>query len=73
VIEVTPYRLESGYANKRHPDQVVFTHKITDDLKRRDFTINAIALDPHQGHIVDVAKGQDDIKDKILRTVGGSG
>jgi tRNA nucleotidyltransferase (CCA-adding enzyme) len=70
VIEVTPYRLESGYANKRHPDQVFFVHKITDDLNRRDFSINAIALDPHQGHIVDIAKGQDDIKDKILRTVG---
>ncbi|MDQ3014637.1 MAG: CCA tRNA nucleotidyltransferase [bacterium] len=72
VIEITPYRLESGYADKRHPDQVIFTHKITDDLNRRDFTINAIALDPHQGHIVDIAKGHDDIKDRILRTVGDS-
>ncbi len=70
VIEITPFRLESSYSNKRHPDQVIFSHNIEDDLKRRDFTINAIAYDLDKGHIVDLDKGQDDIKDKILQTVG---
>jgi tRNA nucleotidyltransferase (CCA-adding enzyme) len=70
VVEVTPYRLEAGYSDKRRPDQVIFSNNLEDDLKRRDFTINAIALEPFKGHIVDLFKGQDDIKDKILQTVG---
>ena len=44
VIEITPYRLEEKYTDKRHPDKVKFTDKLEDDLARRDFTINAIAL-----------------------------
>src|SRR3990167_426873 len=44
VVEVTPYRLEAKYSNKRHPDAVTFGKKLDDDLKRRDFTMNAIAL-----------------------------
>lgn len=45
VIEVTPYRLESGYSDARHPDKVTWTTKVEKDLARRDFTMNAIALD----------------------------
>lgn len=70
VIEVTPYRTESGYSNKRHPDSVEFGHSLEADLARRDFTINAIALDDSKGHIVDPYKGQKDIEDGVLRTVG---
>lgn len=44
VIEITPYRLESKYSDKRHPDLVRFTRNLEDDLKRRDFTINAMAM-----------------------------
>ena len=44
VVEITPYRLEEKYSDKRHPDQVRFTKNLEDDLKRRDFTINAMAL-----------------------------
>src|SRR3989344_4740940 len=44
TIEITPFRLEAKYTDKRHPDKVEFTDKLEDDLKRRDFTINAIAL-----------------------------
>lgn len=69
VIEVTPYRIEGIYSNNRHPDTVIFSKKLEDDLKRRDFTINALALDS-KGQIVDPYKGQEDIKDKIIRTVG---
>lgn len=70
IVEVTPYRTESGYSNKRHPDKVEFGTSLSGDLARRDFTVNAIALDESKGHIVDPYEGQKDIKDKIIRAVG---
>ncbi len=74
VIEVTPYRTEGAYTDKRRPDTVSFHAKLEDDLKRRDFTINAIAYDDSighsKGHIIDPFDGLKDIKDKVLRTVG---
>jgi len=70
IVEVTPYRIEGIYSDKRRPDQVTFTEKIEDDLKRRDFTVNAIAYDISKGQIIDPYKGQDDIKDKTIKTVG---
>ncbi|MEI6296595.1 MAG: CCA tRNA nucleotidyltransferase [bacterium] len=69
VIEVTPYRIESEYSDFRHPDTVSFSKNIEDDLKRRDFTINAIAYDPSKNILIDNYKGQEDIKDKIIKTV----
>lgn len=69
VIEVTPYRTESGYSDKRRPDTVEFGQSLEDDLARRDFTINAIAYDESKGHIVDPYIGQKDIELKVLRTV----
>ncbi|MES2315111.1 MAG: HD domain-containing protein [Patescibacteria group bacterium] len=68
-IEVTPYRIEAKYSDFRHPDEVKFSDSIEDDLKRRDFTINALALDS-KGHVVDLFDGLKDIKDKAIRTVG---
>ncbi|MES3005679.1 MAG: HD domain-containing protein [Patescibacteria group bacterium] len=73
IIEVTPYRLESIYSDGRHPDQVTFSKNILDDLKRRDFTINAIAYDPSNGQIIDPYKGQEDIVAGIIRAVGDAG
>lgn len=70
VIEVTPYRLEGEYSDNRHPDEVKWSQNIEDDLKRRDFTVNAIAYNPVTGEIVDPHKGQVDIKDRIIRAVG---
>ncbi|HVB19979.1 MAG TPA: HD domain-containing protein [Candidatus Paceibacterota bacterium] len=70
IVEVTPYRTESGYSDKRRPDSVAFGTSLLDDLARRDFTINAIALDDSKGHITDPYEGQKDIKDKIVRAVG---
>ncbi|MFA5934021.1 MAG: CCA tRNA nucleotidyltransferase [Candidatus Paceibacterota bacterium] len=70
VIEVTPYRLEAKYSDTRHPDSVIFSQNIEDDLKRRDFTVNAMAFNPTNGELIDIYKGQEDIKDKVLRTVG---
>ena len=68
-IEVTPYRIEAEYSDFRHPDEVKFSEKIEDDLKRRDFTINAMALDS-KGQLIDLFGGLKDIKDKTLRAVG---
>ena len=70
IVEVTPYRIEGVYSDKRRPDQVTFTEKIEDDLKRRDFTVNAIAYNVSKGQIIDPYKGQEDIKDKTIKTVG---
>lgn len=69
VVEVTPYRLEGGYSDKRRPDSVSWSSKLEDDLKRRDFTINAVALKlPNE--LVDLYEGQVDLKKKTVRTVG---
>lgn len=70
VIEVTTYRTEGDYSDSRRPDSVSFSQHIEEDLKRRDFTINAIAYDPLNGDLIDPHKGQQDIKDKIIRSVG---
>ena len=70
VVEVTPYRTEAEYSDKRRPDSVLFGTTLLEDLGRRDFTINAIALDDATGHIIDPYDGLKDIKDKLVRTVG---
>lgn len=69
IIEVTPYRIEAKYSDFRHPDEIKFSNNIEDDLKRRDFTMNSLAINS-KGHIVDLYKGQEDIKDKVIRAVG---
>mgnify|MGYP001572005208 CR=1 FL=1 len=69
VIEVTPYRTESGYTDKRRPNEVFFGQSLEEDLARRDFTVNAIAYDESKGHLVDPYKGQKDLESKVLRTV----
>lgn len=70
IVEVTPYRIESGYSDRRRPDTVQFGTSLPEDLARRDFTVNALALDESKGHLEDPYGGQKDIKDKVLRTVG---
>lgn len=69
LIEVTPYRIEGKYTDKRHPDDVKFADKLEDDLSRRDFTVNALAMDA-DGKITDLFDGKKDLKSKIIRTVG---
>ena len=68
IIEITTYRIEEKYTDKRHPDSVKFTKKLEDDLARRDFTVNAIAYDGKK--FIDPYGGQKDIAAKIIRTVG---
>ncbi len=70
VVEVTPYRTESGYSDARRPDQVTFGVTLEEDLKRRDFTLNAIAYRYKTDTIVDLFDGIGDIAKKRLKTVG---
>jgi poly(A) polymerase/tRNA nucleotidyltransferase (CCA-adding enzyme) len=70
VIEVTPYRTEGLYTDNRRPDAVTFGVSLEEDLKRRDFTVNAIAYRPADETLVDLFAGADDIKEKRLKTVG---
>lgn len=72
-IEITTYRIESKYTDLRRPDKVIFAKNLEEDLKRRDFTVNAIALKLTDGkkiEIIDLFDGQKDLKDKIIRAVG---
>lgn len=66
-IEITTYRIDEKYTDKRHPDKIRFAKTIEEDLARRDFTINAMALDKE---IVDPFNGQKDLKNKTIRAVG---
>ncbi len=71
-IEITPFRTESKYTDKRHPDQVRWAKTLKEDLKRRDFTINAMAAGTEKGkiEIIDIFDGQKDLKNKLIRAVG---
>ena len=68
--EVTTFREESTYRDSRHPENISFSDNIYDDLKRRDFTINAMAFD--KGEIIDPFCGRDDLERKIIRAVGNA-
>ncbi len=72
IVEVTPYRLESTYSDNRHPDEVLWSKDIEDDLRRRDFTVNALAYNPITGEVIDPFDGEKDIKDKVIRAVGNA-
>ena len=68
-IEITTFRLDGDYIDHRHPDNVYFTRSLEEDLKRRDFTINALAMDIN-GKIYDYFEGANDLKNKIIKCVG---
>lgn len=67
--EVTTYRIDGDYSDGRHPDNVTYTSLLSDDLKRRDFTINAMAYHPEIG-LVDLFGGESDLEKGIVRAVG---
>lgn len=69
VVEITPYRTESGYEDFRHPDDVRFVDDIALDLARRDFTVNAMAMDK-DGNLLDLFGGRDDLARGVIRCVG---
>ena len=68
-FEVTTYRIDGEYEDSRHPKEVTFTANLTEDLKRRDFTVNAMAYNDKEG-LIDVFGGMKDIEEKIIRCVG---
>lgn len=69
-FEVTTYRLDGVYGDQRRPDSVTYTASLEEDLKRRDLTINAIALDPITREIIDPFDGKGDLKRRVIRAVG---
>lgn len=69
--EVTTYRLDGIYEDNRHPKEVFFTANLTEDLKRRDFTINAMAYNEQEGFI-DLFGGMEDLKNGFIRCVGSA-
>ena len=70
IVEVTPFRKEGKYSDNRHPDEVVFSKNIADDLSRRDFTVNAMAYRLKTDELVDLFEGQKDLEKKVIRAVG---
>jgi len=70
-VEITPFRTEEKYTDKRHPDKVKWAETIEEDLSRRDFTINAVAMDK-KGGIIDPYSGRKDIRNKIIKAVGNA-
>ncbi len=71
-FEVTSFRIDGDYSNYRSPDSIAYTTSLEKDLERRDFTINAIALDPLQEHIIDMHNGIEDLQNNIIRCVGNA-
>lgn len=72
IVEVTTYRTDENYTDNRHPDKVVWGKSLEEDLERRDFTVNAMALRFAGGklELVDLFDGQSDLQKKLMRTVG---
>lgn len=74
VVEITTFRKEEKYSDLRHPDKIEFSKSIEEDLARRDFTINAIALETRgkrqEARLIDPFDGQKDLEQKIIRAVG---
>ena len=67
-FEITSFRSESTYKDRRHPEKISFSDSIDEDLKRRDFTINAMAF--RNGELIDLFGGKKDLQNKLIRAVG---
>jgi len=68
--EVTTFRTEGAYSDRRHPDSVTFVRCLEEDLSRRDFTVNAFAADCNDGMIIDLFDGMKDLRDNVIRAIG---
>jgi len=69
-VEVATFRSDIGYSDGRHPDRVVYAKTPQEDVKRRDFTINALLLNPETNEILDFVGGRDDLRAGIIRAIG---
>ena len=70
VIEVATFRSDVGYSDGRHPDEVRFSKEPQEDVRRRDFTINGLLLDPITNEVLDYVGGRNDLKAGVVRTIG---
>ncbi|MDR2783927.1 MAG: CCA tRNA nucleotidyltransferase [Treponema sp.] len=70
AFEITTFRTETGYCDGRHPEKVAYAATIEEDLSRRDFTMNAVAVELPKGRIVDPFNGRADIQNRVIRCVG---
>jgi poly(A) polymerase len=69
-VEVATFRSDVGYSDGRHPDAVLYTKSTEEDVKRRDFTINGLLLDPRTNEVLDYVGGRDDLQAGIIRAIG---
>lgn len=69
-VEVATFRSDIGYSDGRHPDRVVYSSSSREDVQRRDFTINALLLDPETEEVIDYVGGRDDLRAGIIRAIG---
>ncbi len=69
-VEVATFRSDVGYSDGRHPDHVVYSRTPEEDVRRRDFTINGLLLDPQSGKVLDFVGGRDDLKAGLVRAIG---
>ena len=70
TVEVATFRSDVGYSDGRHPDAVVYTKTAEEDVKRRDFTINGLLLDPRTNDVLDYVGGREDLRAGIIRAIG---
>jgi poly(A) polymerase len=69
-VEVATFRSDIGYSDGRHPDSVVYTNSATEDVLRRDFTINGLLLDPRTNEVLDYVNGRADLRARLIRAIG---
>ncbi|MGB6431895.1 MAG: CCA tRNA nucleotidyltransferase [Candidatus Acidiferrales bacterium] len=69
-VEVATFRSDVGYSDGRHPDRVIFSRTAEEDVRRRDFTINGLLLDPRTGQVLDFVDGRDDLRAGLVRAIG---
>ncbi len=72
-VEVATFRSDMGYSDGRHPDRVVYARSPEEDVRRRDFTINGLLLDPRTGQVLDFVDGRDDLRAGLVRAIGEPG
>src|ERR1700680_768815 len=69
-VEVATFRSDIGYSDGRHPDRVVYSDSAKQDVRRRDFTINGLLMDPVTGEVLDYVEGRADLEEGIVRAIG---
>jgi poly(A) polymerase len=69
-VEVATFRSDVGYSDGRHPDRVIFSRSAEEDVRRRDFTINGLLLDPRTEQVLDFVGGRDDLSAGLVRAIG---